>query len=509
MMRALLVLLACGLAAASANRQPTPSALLLVNGIVIDGTGAPRRAASVRIRGDRIVFVGTGLDPEPGEAVLDVSGLVVAPGFIDMHSHADRGVEEHPDAASQVMQGITTALVGQDGASALPLSDVFERIERARPAINYASSVGHGTVRRIVMGADYRRAATPDEIRTMRALVDRAMRDGAVGLSTGLEYDPGFYATTDEVVEVARAAAAHGGLYSSHVRDEENEAFAAWREAIEVGRRAGMRVQISHMKLASKPVWGRAEEALGLLEEARRGGVDVMADWYPYTYWQSSIYVLIPDRDFSNRAKWTTGLEEIGGAGNVLVTSYRPDPTYTGRTIEEIAKSEGVDPVTLIITMIDQAGPGIGIIGTSMTEDDLIRFAAHPQVLICSDGGITGRHPRGYGAFPRVLGRYVREKGVLPLEEAIAKMTSRSAARIGMFDRGLLAPGKYADVVVFDPATIVDRGTPAEPSLAPVGMRHVIVNGEIVLRDGRQTGARPGRAIRAATSAARMVNGRW
>jgi len=496
-MRTILVLVSCALlAAAPRPPQPSSSGLLLANGTVVDGSGGPRRTASVRIRGDRIVEIAPDLEPASGEQVVDVSGLVVAPGFIDMHSHADRGLEEHPDAASQVMQGVTTALVGQDGGSALPLSDFFERIERLSPAINYASSVGHGTVRSVVMGGDFRRAATADEIRTMRALVDRAMRDGAVGLSSGLEYDPGFYATKEEVIEVARAAAAHGGLYSSHVRDEENEVFAAWREAIDVGRQAGMPVQISHIKLASKPVWGRSDEAVRLLEDARRDGVDVMADWYPYTYWQSSIYVLIPDRDFSNRAKWTTGLDEIGGAANVLVTNYRPDSSYNGRTIEEIAKAEDTDPVTLIIRMIDAAGPGIGIIGTSMTGEDLARFAAHPQVLICSDGGLTGRHPRGYGAFPRVLGRYVREDGVISLEEAIAKMTSRSAARIGMPDRGLIAPDKVADIVVFDPKTIVDRGTPAEPSLAPVGMRHVIVNGEIVLRDGRQTEARPGRPLR-------------
>jgi N-acyl-D-amino-acid deacylase len=262
-----------------------------------------------------------------------------------------------------------------------------------------------------------------------------------------------------------------------------------------------MPVQISHIKLASKPVWGRGAEAVKLLEEARREGIDVTADWYPYTYWQSSIYVLIPDRDFENRAKWETGLDEIGGAGNVLITNYRPDASFNGRTVEEIAKAAGKDPVTQIIEMIRTAGPGIGIIGTSMREDDLSVFAAHPQVLICSDGGITDRHPRGYGAFPRVLGRYVREKGVLPLHEAIAKMTARSASRIGLQDRGLLAAGKYADVVVFDAKAIADRGTPQEPSLAPVGMRQVIVNGEIVLRDGRQTDARPGRGLRRAASA--------
>ncbi len=488
--------LALLLAASLGAPQPQSPGILLTNGTVIDGSGGPPRAASVRLRGDRIVEIAPGLTPSQGEQVLDVSGLTVAPGFIDMHSHADRGLDQDPGANSQVMQGITTALVGQDGGSPMPVSDFFERIETLKPAINYASSVGHGTVRSLVMGADYKRAATPAEIETMKALVERGMLDGAVGLSSGLEYDPGFYSKPDELVELARVAARHGGFYSSHVRDEENSVLDAWREAIDVGRKAGLPVQLSHIKLASKPVWGKSAEAVKVLEDAKREGLNVTADWYPYTYWQSSMYVLIPDRDFENRKKWETGLEEIGGAANVLVIGYRPDPSYNGRTVQQIADSLKKDPVTVIIEMIRTAGPGIGIIGTSMTEEDLARFFAHPQVMISSDGGLSGRHPRGYGAFPRVLGRFVRERGLVPLEEAIAKMTSRTAARIGLADRGVLAVGKYADVVVFDARTISDRGTPQDPSLAPVGMRHVIVNGELVLRDGQAAAARPGRALR-------------
>ena len=484
------------LAALAGAAQQQPAGLLLINGTVVDGSGGPSRTASVRIRGDRIVEVGPTLTPSAGEQVIDVAGLVVAPGFIDIHSHADRGIEERAGAESQVMQGITTAVVGQDGGSSMPVSDFFERVESARPAINYAASVGHGTVRSIVMGADFKRAATPAEIETMKALVDRGMRDGAVGLSSGLEYDPGFYAKPEELLELARVAARHGGFYSSHVRDEENGVFDAWREAIDVGRKAGLPVQISHIKLASRPVWGKAAAALEVLDDARREGLDVTADWYPYTYWQSSMYVLIPDRDFENRGKWETGLEEIGGPANVLVTGYRPDPALNGKTVAQIAAEWKKDAVTVIIEMIRAAGPNIGIIGTSMAEEDLALFAAHPQVLICSDGGLVGRHPRGYGAFPRVLGRFVREKGLLSLEQAIARMTSRTAARLGMPERGLVAPGKYADIVVFDAQSIIDRGTPQDPSLAPSGMRHVIVNGEMVLKDGASTNARPGRALR-------------
>jgi N-acyl-D-amino-acid deacylase len=482
------------LAAASLFSQGRAPALLIRGGTVLDGSGAPGKTASLRLEGDTIVEIGATLSAD-GADVLDATGLVVAPGFIDLHSHADRGIDEHPDAATQLRQGITTAIVGQDGGSALPIAAFVESIEEARPAINYATSIGHGTVRRVVLGADFKRKATADEIAVMKALVERGMRDGALGLSSGLEYDPGFYADPGELVELAKVAAKFGGFYSSHVRDEENAVFDAWREAIDVGRQAGIRVQISHMKLASKPVWGKAAEGLRLLEAARRDGVSVMGDWYPYTYWQSAMYVLIPDRDFENRQKWEQGLAEIGGAGNVLITSYRPDPSLNGKTVAEVAAAGGKDPVTTIVEMIRAAGPGIGIIGTSMAEEDLDRIFAHPQVLICSDGGLEGRHPRGYGAFPRVLARYVRDRSLVPLEEAIAKMTGRSAAQAGLADRGVLAPGRKADVTIFDPARIADRGTPRDPAQAPEGVRHVIVNGKIVLRDGRPTGERPGRAL--------------
>lgn len=493
----LLGLIAIGAAPApTAFQDARPVGLLIRGGELIDGTGSSSTRADVRVRGDLIVEVGGGLRPGVGEQVIDASGKIVAPGFIDMHSHADRGIEQTPDAATQVLQGITTAIVGQDGGGRLPVHEFLASLDRERASINFATAVGHGTVRSLVLGDDFKRKATAAEIEAMKALVDRAMRDGAIGLSSGLEYDPGHYADPSEVEALASVVARHGGVYFSHVRDEEKEVFAAWREAIAVGRRAGVPVEISHIKLAATPVWGRAGEAVRMLEDAKRGGVRVMADWYPYTYWQSSIYVLIPDRDTSNRRKWALGLEEIGGAGNVLITGYRPDPSFNGRTLEELARQRGTDPVSLIIEMIGAAGPGIGIIGTAMDERDLQTFAAHPQVLICSDGGLRGSHPRGYGTFPRVLARYVRDLKTLLLPEAIAKMTGRSAAHIGLGDRGVVARGRKADIVVFDAATIQDRGTPQNPAQAPEGMIHVIVNGEVVLENGRPTAARPGRALR-------------
>jgi N-acyl-D-amino-acid deacylase len=480
--------------------QQAGAGLLIRNGRLIDGTGSPSSVADLRIDGDTIVEIAPVLAPKAGERVIDAAGRVVAPGFIDMHSHVDGGLEESPDAATQLRQGITTALVGQDGGGDLPVADLTDRMARVAPTINLATSVGHGTVRRLVMGEDFKRAATPAEIETMKALVARGMKDGAVGLSSGLEYDPGFYATTDELVALASAIKPFGGIYSSHVRDEENEYLAAWKEAIDVGRRAGVAVEISHMKLASKPVWGRARDGLAVIEAARREGLTVMGDWYPYPYWQSAIYVLIPDRDFENVEKWRVGLDEIGGAGNVRITNYRADPSWDGKTLAELAEAQNLDAPSLIVRMVKAAGPGIGIIGTSMVEADMKAILAHPQVLICSDGQLAGRHPRGYGAFPRVLGRYVREQQVITLEEAIAKMTSRPAAMLGLADRGALAPGKKADIVIFDPATIADRGTPLEPAQAPVGVDTVIVNGQVVLDAAQVTSARPGRALRRGAS---------
>ncbi len=494
--RAVVVLFLAFAGPAAVVGQQAADGLLVRNGRLVDGTGGPARVADVRIAGDVIVEVGSGLSPRPGDRVIDAAGRVVAPGFIDVHSHADGGLEESPDAVTQLRQGITTALVGQDGGGDLPVAALTDRVARIKPTINLATSVGHGTVRRLVMGEDFTRAATAAEIETMRALVVRGMKDGAVGLSSGLEYDPGFYATLDELTALATAIKPYGGFYSSHVRDEENEYLTAWKEAIEVGRRAGVAVEISHMKLASKPVWGRAREGLAVLEAARREGLTVMGDWYPYPYWQSAMYVLIPDRDFENVEKWRVGLDEIGGAGNVRITSYSADPSWNGRTLAELATAERMDPPALIVRMVKAAGPGIGIIGTSMDEADMRAILAHPQVLICSDGQLSGRHPRGYGAFPRVLGHYVREQQVIVLEEAIAKMTSRSAAMLGLADRGVVAVGKKADVVIFDAATIADRGTPQEPAQAPVGVETVIVNGQVALDRGEVTSARPGRALR-------------
>jgi N-acyl-D-amino-acid deacylase len=276
--------------------------------------------------------------------VIEAGGLVTAPGFIDTHSHADGGLLENPDAETQIRQGITTAIVGQDGGSRLPLAGFFADLQRTPAALNIASFVGHGTLRRQVLGDDFKRAATSLEVIRMRAIAAQEMRAGAVGLSSGLEYDPGLYATTEEVIAVARVAALNNGLYISHVRDEENEALASFDEVIRIAREAGLPAQISHIKLGSSPVWNKAGDTLGRIEHANRRGLDISADVYPYTYWQSRITVLIPHRNWDDRPSWERGLAEIGGAKNVLLTAYSPDPAWQNKTIAQIAQTSGKRP---------------------------------------------------------------------------------------------------------------------------------------------------------------------
>ena len=467
--------------------------------MLVDGTGARGRRADVLIAGDRIAKVSPNLR-ERADSVIDAGGRVVAPGFIDTHSHADGGILENPDAETQIRQGITTAIVGQDGGSNLPLADWFEKLRKKPVALNLASFVGHGTVRGQVMGKDYKRKATPAEVQKMAALVTQEMKAGALGLSSGLEYDPGLYAATDEVIALARAASKHHGIYISHVRDEENEALASFQELIQIAREAQLPAQISHLKLASSPVWGKTGDVFQLMDDARKRGLDITADVYPYTYWQSSIVVIIPTREWGNRALWETGLKEIGGAGNVLLSRYEPDPAWQGKTIAEISKLTSKDPVTVIQEIVAKTHgdkpAGESVVVTAMQERDLKALIAHPRVMFCTDGGLRGSHPRGAGSYPRVLGKYVRDEKVLPLEEAVRKMTSFPAWRMGLRDRGALKPGKKADVVLFDPKTVRDTATPKDPRSAPVGLTDVLVNGVPVLQGGKLTGARPGQVLK-------------
>ncbi|MBC7808114.1 MAG: amidohydrolase family protein, partial [Akkermansiaceae bacterium] len=382
----------------------------------------------------------------------------------------------------------------------------FGQIESKHVSLNVASLVGHGAVRGKVLGDDYKRKATADEVRQMRDLVAGEMKAGAVGLSSGLEYDPGLYADTEEIVSLAQVAGSFRGIYISHVRDEEENAIGSFREVIRIAKEARLPAQISHIKLASSPVWGKANEVFRLMDESRRDGLDISADVYPYTYWQSGIIVLMPPeyamrgngptRNWEDKPGWEKALEEIGGAKNILVTGYTPEPAWQGKTIDALAAQEKKDAVTLIQDMVRTASGSVGVVVTAMQEKDLKAFIAHPRVMFCTDGGLRGSHPRGAGSYPRILGKYVRDERVLSLEEAIRKMTALPAARMGFGDRGVIAPGEKADIVLFDPHTVRDTATTKEPQSPPVGITDVLVNGMPVLRGGRMTGERPGQVLR-------------
>ncbi len=484
--------------------------MLVAGATVVDGTGGPPFAADVRLEGDRIAAVGK-LRPRPDEPRIDGSGLVLSPGFVDAHSHADSAIFEQGGALAAVSQGITTAVVGQDGDSELPLAEFFGALEEDPAAVNLASLAGHGTLRRRVMGEDYARPASGDEVARMGELLAREMEAGALGLSTGLEYDPGIYSTTDEVVELARVAAAHGGRYVSHLRSEDRRFWEAVDEILAIGREAGLPVQISHLKLAMRSLHGQTGRLLSLLDAARAEGLEVTADLSPYTFWQSTLTVLFPDRDFEDRREAGFVLAELTSPEEMWIPVFEPEPALAGKTLAEIAALRGSDPATTLIELIRRAeamrrelGPEAeekeieSVIAVSMTEPDLERLMAWPHAVFSTDGELEGAHPRGFGSFPRILGRYVRERRVLSLEAAVHKMTARAAAGFGLRDRGRLEPGAFADLVLFDPATVLDRATSEDPHALSAGISKVWVNGELVYEDGRASGRRPGRALRRA-----------
>lgn len=471
----------------------SPSTLIR-GGTLIDGTGAQPRIADVRITGDLVSEIGN-LAPKPGERVIDAKGLVIAPGFIDAHSHADGGIAKDPGAVSQISQGITTAVVGQDGGWSGPIVETFARLRAARPALNFAAFSGHGGIRARAMGDDFKRPATPDEIDKMTTWVHADMRHGALGLSSGLEYDPGYYSTTEELIAVNKPVGRFQGVAISHVRDEADRAFDAFAELRAVARASGARGQISHIKLGSAAVWGKAGEVC-----ERFVGPDGTADVYPYTFWQSTMAALTPSREWEKRAIWVKALADVGGPQNVRLSNYSVEAKWVGKTIAEIATATRRDPISIMQEVLRKTrGPGMNgtesVVVQAMTEGDLQTFLKHPRIMFCSDGQIGGSHPRGAGSFPRILGRYVRDMRVLSLQEAVRKMTSLPAATFGLSNRGVLRRGFVADVVVFDPRTIADRATPDEPTALSVGMRTVWVAGVPVLSGGKPTGARPGRIV--------------
>ncbi len=501
----LVSLLAAGcwlLAAGCGGGQKAPGTLI-ANVTLYDGSGGEPQVTSVRIMGDSIVAVGN-LPAGEDEWFINGAGLALAPGFIDTHSHADGQAGDHRDALAAVSQGITTVVVGQDGSSPFPLRSFFARIDSAPAAINFAAYSGHNTLRGLVMGQDFKREATRAEVDSVRVLLLVDWDAGALGLSTGLEYDPGIYSSRQEVLDLASAIGAEGGRYISHIRSEDRAFWSAIDEIITIGRVARIPVQVTHAKLAMKSLWGRADSLLGILDRARESGVEITADVYPYTYWQSTLTVMFPERNFADRKAAEFVLAELAPPEGLLLSQFMPDSSYVGKTVAQIARLHGTDPATALMRLIAEAeamkAKGVedveGVIGTSMDERDVARLIAWPHASISTDGELAGRHPRGYGTFPRVLGRYAREQQVISMGEAIRKMTSLAARNMGITGRGVVSAGAKADLVLFLPDSVIDRATTTEPHAVSSGIRMVWVNGEVVYEDGKATGRYPGRALR-------------
>ena len=518
-------------AASGAAQRPARYDILIVGGTVVDGTGGARFVADVAVRGDRIAAVSrTPLPRADARRVIDAAGRIVAPGFIDLHAHLEP-LPELPGAQSAVTQGVTTALGGPDGTSPWPFAAYLGARERQRIGINVAYLVGHNSVRRSVMG-DAARAPTAGELARMRGMVARAMGEGAFGISTGLKYIPGAYSTIDEVVALSQAAADSGGIYTSHLREEGLGLLGAVGEAIDIGRRARIPIVLTHHKAVGQATWGKSAVTLRMLDSARAAGVDVMADVYPYTATHTGISVLIPswaladgDGAFARRVADPALRDSIvrgivfnivndrggGDLRRVQFSRVAWDRTLEGKTLGDWAARRGLaltpeNGATLVIEA--QRKGGANAIYHVLDEGDVRRILQHPQTMVASDGRLSRPgdghpHPRAYGTFPRVLGRYVRDEGALTLEQAVHKMTAMPAARLGLGDRGTLRAGAAADIVLFDAARIADQATFEAPHQYAVGIDAVLVNGVLAVDSARFTNRRAGRVLRRGPSPTR------
>jgi dihydroorotase/N-acyl-D-amino-acid deacylase len=493
--------------------------LLIRNGRVVDGAGGPWHTADVAIKDGAIAAMGR-LAGARAARVIDATGLIVAPGFIDIHSHSRRGIFETPSAENCIRQGVTTVIEGPDGGSPLPVGPFLKKVADAHPGVNFALMAGQGTIRSQVIGTENRKA-TPQEIERMKELVRQAMREGAFGLSTGLFYVPGNFTPTEEVVALARVAAEYGGMHISHMREEASKVLDSVRETIRIGEEGGLPTQITHHKIIGKSNWGRSTETLAAVEEARARGVDTTIDQYPYTASSTGTAALFPQwaleggrRALLERLDDAATLARIkseivqrilydrggGDPKNVVMASCEHDPSLAGKSLARIADERGLTPdaghAAEVAIEIQRKG-GCSAIYHAINEEDLERIMRYRFTMVASDGGIPRfgdgvPHPRNYGTFARVLARYVREKKSLTLEDAVRKMSSLPAARLGLTDRGLLRPGMKADVAVFDLAAVADKATFTEPHQYAEGFRHVVVNGKAALLDGKMTGERAG-----------------
>jgi N-acyl-D-amino-acid deacylase len=481
----------------SLHSQQKPTSLLIMNAQLADGTGAPLRKANVRIMKHQIVDVGD-LKPEKGERTIDASGLVLAPGFIDIHNHSTDELQGDPLAESQISQGITSLVVGADGESPWPLINWIRLMQQHTASVNVAVFAGHATIRELVMGRDFNRVATPAEIKLMENNVREGMNQEAQGLSSGLEYEVGSYSETKELVAMAKVAATSGGIYMTHIRDEADKAFEALQEEIAIGEQAHIPIEHSHIKLGTVGVWGKAAQYIKIIEDAQKRGVDFTADCYPYDAWHSNLKVIVPDKQYENPKSVRKALDDLGGASHLSITAFSPNKAYEGHNLAELASTYKLSEVDMYIRIVregDKANTEASVIGQSMIESDIKAFYGRPWVMVASDGGIQSEHPRGAGTFPRVLGVYVREKHWLTLPEAIRKMTSLPAHRLNWPDRGVIREGAFADLVLFNPETVIDNSTFAHPFTLSTGIEKVFVNGVLVWDSGKATGAKPGLVI--------------
>lgn len=471
-----------------------PTTQLISNVRVIDGTGQSGFLGAVRIVNDRIRDLGD-LQVFPGEPVTDGKGLVLAPGFIDSHSHHDWGLFDKPSCIAATNQGITTIVVGQDGGST-PIDTLQAKMKKRPVSVNLATYTGHATLRSKAM-IDLARNATELEIDSMTRMLERELDKGSLGLATGLEYEPAFYSNRDEVIALAKTASAKGGRYISHMRSEDQNIEWAIDEIITIGREAKIPVQISHFKIAMRSKWGSAPRILRQLEEARQQGVNITADVYPYRMWHSTPRVLFPKKDFDNLASAELATREYFDPATSVMTEYPANKSYEGKTVSEIAALNNESPAQALIRIVrESTAPGkeSGIVGTSMSEEDIASLLRWEHSNICSDGAIDG-HPRGHGAFTRVLGRYVREQKLMSLETAIYKMTGLTAEHIGITQRGLITPGYFADLVLLDPETVLDNATITNATALSSGVRKVWVNGQVVYEDQKAVENYPGQFI--------------